>query len=77
MYKSSAAPGLKELKWLSAHHKLLERHSGQWIAFVSEKGLLAFGSDLREVLKVARKKYKKRVPLVFKVPRKDEKTYLL
>ncbi len=69
--------GKEELEWLSEHQEELERYSGKWIALEAEKGILAWGESVKEVLEAARRKHKIKSPTVFLVPRKDEGAYIL
>ncbi len=68
--------GKDELEWLSVHSKEVEKHSGEWIALKADKGIVASGKNLREVMEIAKKKNIKD-PTVFKVPRKDEEEFIL
>ncbi|MEW6555999.1 MAG: DUF5678 domain-containing protein [Elusimicrobiota bacterium] len=67
----------KGLKWLSKNEKKIEKYSGKWIAFVTNKGILSSGETVKEVIDIAEKKYCISNPFVFKVPRKDEEMYIL
>ncbi len=69
--------GKKELEWLSEHESDLESHSGKWIAFTAEEGILASGETVKQVMEEARRKHKVESPTVFLVPRKDEEAYVL
>lgn len=66
----------KDLEWLSKHAKELKSYSGKWIAVKAEKGILASGSSVKEVMDIAKRKGVAD-PLVTKVPRKDEEAYIL
>jgi hypothetical protein len=66
---------IKELKWVTENPKKIEKFSGKWIAIVDHR-ILASGKSVNEVVKKSRGKAKKK-PLIFKVPRKDEETYIL
>ena len=66
----------KELSWLSAHKKEAESFSGKWIP-VLDGTILASGDSVTNVMKQVRQKNMKRLPLVTKVPRKDEGIYIL
>ncbi|PIZ16900.1 hypothetical protein COY51_01650 [Candidatus Desantisbacteria bacterium CG_4_10_14_0_8_um_filter_39_17] len=65
----------KELMWLSTHSKRMKKYSGKWIA-VKDNQLVAVGDSVKEVMDIASRK-SKRLPLVTKIPRKDEETYIL
>lgn len=66
----------KDLEWISKHSKELKRYSGKWVALKAEKGIIASGNSVKEVMDVAKKKGIEN-PLVTKVPRKDEEAYIL
>ncbi len=68
--------GKKELNWLSEHSKEIEKYSGKWIAILGEQ-ILATGDSVRSVMRDVKKKHIKGLPLVTKVPRKDEEMYVL
>ncbi|OIO71829.1 MAG: hypothetical protein AUJ85_10915 [Elusimicrobia bacterium CG1_02_37_114] len=67
---------MNELMWLSKHKKLAEKHSGEWIAVLDNK-IISSGNSAKDVLKLVKEKGIKKMPLVTKVPRKDEKMYIL
>ena len=65
-----------ELNWLSTHHEQIEGYAGKWIAILGDK-ILAIGESVESVMdKVAKLKLKE-LPLITKIPRKDEGTYVL
>lgn len=66
----------KELDWLSKHQKQLESLAGKWIAVLDNK-VIAKGDSLKEVMEDVKKQDIRRLPLVTKVPRKDEGPYIL
>jgi len=66
----------KELFWLSEHSKEVEKFAGKWIAVLSNK-ILAVGDSTKSVMDEVKKKRIKKLPLVTKVPRKDEEMYIL
>ncbi|MCD6094071.1 MAG: hypothetical protein J7J51_04730 [Candidatus Omnitrophica bacterium] len=66
----------KELNWISTHQKELEAYAGKWIAVLGNK-MIAIGSSTKEVMRIAKKKGIERLPLVTKIPRKDERMYVL
>ncbi len=66
----------KELDWISQHQKKVEKFAGKWIAVLSDK-VLATGDSVKSVMKEIKRKQVKRLPLVTKVPRKDEEMYIL
>ena len=65
----------KDLEWVSKHAKELKRYSGKWIAVKAEKGIIASGYSVKEVMEIAKRKGVEE-PLVTKVPRKDEMAYV-
>jgi len=66
----------KELNWMSSHRKEVEKYAGKWIAVLDNK-ILASGNSVKEVVALAKKKAARKLPLVTKVPRKDEEMYVL
>ncbi len=66
----------KELSWMSTHKKELEKFSGKWIAVLDDK-ILASGDSVTNVMRKTKQKNIKGLPLVTKVPRKDEEMYIL
>ncbi|MFH1563332.1 MAG: DUF5678 domain-containing protein [Nitrospirota bacterium] len=66
----------KELDWISEHPKEIRKYSGKWIA-VSEEKILAKGDSVKSVMQLVKKKQPKALPLVTKIPRKDEGMYIL
>jgi hypothetical protein len=71
MYKDK-----KELLWISEHSKEIEKYAGKWIAVLSNK-VIAVGDSAKRVMEEVKKKRIKKLPLVTKVPRKDEEMYIL
>lgn len=67
---------MNELMWLSTHKKIVEKHLGEWIAVLDNK-IISSGNSAKDVLEVVKKKGIKKIPLVTKVPRKDEEMYIL
>ena len=68
--------GKEELEWLSKNSKEVEKHSGEWIALKADKGIIASGKSLKEIMEISKKKNIKE-PTVFKVPRRDEEEFIL
>jgi len=66
----------EELNWISGHRREVEKFAGKWIAVMANK-ILAAGDSVKSVMKVVKQKRIKRLPLVTKVPRKDEEMYIL
>jgi len=58
----------KEFVWLAEHSEEEAKHKGEYIAVVGER-IVAYGSDLKKVLKEAQK-YSP-YPLIHKVPKED------
>lgn len=65
----------EESIWISEHRDELAQYSGKWIAVLKDR-VLASGDSVSEVMEKAARKTK-RLPLVIKVPRKDEDLYVL
>jgi hypothetical protein len=65
----------EESIWVSEHRDKLERYSGKWIAVLKNR-VIASGDSVSEVMKKAAQKAKA-LPLVIKVPRKDEDLHVL
>lgn len=60
-----------DLEWMSKHAKELKQYYGKWIAVKANKGVIASGNSVKEVMDIAKRK-RVEEPLVTKVPRKDE-----
>lgn len=69
------AEGCQELDWVSTHPEEVERYAGKWVAIVGEL-VVGVGDTAQEALEDARQKSAE-VPLLLKVPRKDEGVYVL
>ncbi len=54
----------------------LKRYSGKWIAVVKGK-IVASGESVKEVMRKIKERGIKELPLVRKVPRKEEGYYIL
>ena len=54
----------------------LTRYAGQWVAFIGEK-VVGHERTLPKLMTRVRKKYPKKEPAVFLVPRRDEGPYIL
>ena len=65
----------KDLEWMSKHAKELSEYSGKWIALKADRGVIASGNSVKEVMDIANRKGVED-PLVTKVPRKDEEAYV-
>lgn len=65
----------KESIWISEHRDELEQYSGKWIAVWKDR-VIASGDSVSEVMEKAVPKTED-LPLVIKVPRKDEDLYVL
>lgn len=65
----------KELLWLSGHNKETLKYSGKWIAVFGNK-IVASGKSAKDVFEAAKASGIK-LPLITKVPRKDEEMYVL
>ena len=65
----------KESVWISEHRDELEQFGGKWIAVLKDR-VIASGSSVSEVMEKASRKTRK-LPLVIKVPRKNEDLYVL
>lgn len=70
------APDAEVIEWLSSHQDIIEENEGKWIAFTPEKGLLGVSDDLHSATEQARKKGEQH-PWTFKIPREDERFYVL
>ncbi len=68
--------GKKDLEWISSHREEVEKFTGKWIAVLNGK-ILATGDSVSNVMEVVRGKHIKGLPLVTKVPRRDEEMYIL
>ncbi len=66
----------QEILWLSKHQKEAEKFSGRWIAILKDR-IIASGDSVKAVMQEVEKKGIKELPLVMKVPRKDEEAYIL
>lgn len=65
-----------ELNWISKHQNQLRKLSGKWIAVLDDQ-LITSGNSVKEVMAAVRKRGIKKLPLVTKIPRKDEGPYIL
>lgn len=66
----------KELDWISVHRKEVGKFSGKWIAILNNE-ILASGDSVANVMSKVKQRRVKNLPLVTKVPRKDEEMYIL
>ena|GEM_PF-1076806 len=66
----------KESMWVSKHQKALGIYAGKWIAVIDNK-VVAAGRNVKEVMELCKKKKLTKLPLVTKIPRKDEEMYVL
>lgn len=64
----------QESMWVSDHQDEVEQYSGKWIAVFDER-IIASDDSVSDVMKKAARKIKS-LPLVIKVPRKDEDLYV-
>jgi hypothetical protein len=68
---------MNELKWLSGHRRQAEKYSGKWVAILNDR-IISYGSSAKYVLNdVKRQNIGSSLPLISKIPRKDEKLYIL
>ena len=65
-----------ELVWLSNNCEEVNQYSGKWIAILKGK-ILASGDTVMSVMEAVKKMQIIDLPLITKVPRKDEELYVL
>ena len=63
--------------WLQKHPRTLARNAGQWVAIHPQGGIFASSDDAHKLYLLAKKKYSKKIPFIYKVPRLDEGPYVL
>lgn len=63
--------------WLGRHERIVARHSGQWIAVHPLRGIVAADEALEVVEGIFRKRYPSMSPFLYRVPRKDERFFVL
>ncbi len=65
-----------ELSWLSTHQDQVDEYAGKWIAILGDK-ILAIGESVESVMNKVAKLKLNELPLITKIPREDEGTYVL
>lgn len=65
-----------ELVWLSENPEEVNKYSGKWIAILKGK-ILASGDSVKSVMVTVKRMQILGLPLITKVPRKDEELYVL
>lgn len=65
-----------ESKWISEHPETINKQSGKWIAVLKDK-IVAVGDSIVEIKNILREKGIKELPLITKIPRKDEEMSIL
>ena len=65
-----------ELVWLSNNCEEVNKYSGKWIAILKGK-ILASGDTVMVVMEAVKKMQIPDLPLITKVPRKEEELYVL
>ena len=66
-----------ELDWLTHHPRQVRRFTGQWVAILDEE-IVAHGRSVAAVMQAARRRIPSdRLPLVTKIPRRNETNYIL
>ncbi len=63
--------------WLSRHERTVARYSGQWIAVHPTYGIVVADAELETVEGTFRKRYPLMCPFLYRVPRKDERFFVL
>jgi len=61
--------------WISKHPEKINRYAGKWVAILHDE-VIASGDSVKSVMERVKKKTKE-MPLVTKIPRKDEEMYVL
>ena len=65
-----------ESKWISEHSEIISKQSGKWIAVLKDK-IVAAGDSIAEIKNALKEKGIKELPLITKIPRKDEEMSIL
>ena len=66
----------QESKWISEHSDIIDKHSGKWVAILKDK-IVAVGENVNEIKSILIKKGIKGLPLITKIPRRDEELSIL
>jgi len=66
----------QESEWISQHPQIISKQSGKWIAVLKDK-IIAVGDSIAEIKRTLNKKGIKELPLITKIPRKDEEMSIL
>jgi len=65
-----------ESKWISEHSEIINKQSGKWIAVLKDK-IVAVGDSITEIKNTLKEKGIKELPLITKIPRRDEEMSIL
>jgi hypothetical protein len=65
----------QELMWMSKHPEKVNIYAGKWVAILHDE-VIAAGDSVKSVMERV-KRITQEMPLVTKIPRKDEEIYVL
>ena len=63
--------------WLGRHERTVAHYAGQWIAVHPTRGIVAANKNLGVVEGTFRKQYPSMRPFLHRVPRRDERIFVL